>query len=121
MEYGADDYVVYPFNMLELKARIRAVLRRTKSDLVNDHNKTSIIQISEFEFNLISRTVKRYGQYIELTGREFELLYALVSNKDKVLSRKELAAKLWEDAQPHIRTVDVHIKRLREKSKITNH
>ena len=117
LEYGADDYVVYPFNMLELKARIRAVFRRTKSDLVNDNNKTNIIQIGEFEFNLISRTVKRYGQDIELTGREFELLYALVSNKDKVLSRKELAAKLWEDAQSHIRTVDVHIKRLREKIK----
>lgn len=117
LEYGADDYVVYPFNMLELKARIRAVLRRTKSDFDSENKNSNIMQIGGFEFNLISRSVKRYGQDVELTGREFELLYALVSNKDKVLSRKELAAKLWEDAQSHIRTVDVHIKRLREKIK----
>ena len=107
LEYGADDYVVYPFNMLELKARIRAVLRRTKSDFDSENKNSNIMQIGGFEFNLISRSVKRYGQDVELTGREFELLYALVSNKDKVLSRKELAAKLWEDAQSHIRTVAV--------------
>ena len=95
LEYGADDYVVYPFNMLELKARIRAVLRRTKSDFDSENKNSNIMQIGGFEFNLISRSV----------------------NRDKVLSRKELAAKLWEDAQSHIRTVDVHIKRLREKIK----
>lgn len=117
LEYGADDYVVYPFNMLELKARIRAVLRRTTSKLNEDKSDSNILEIGGFQFNLITRRVTRNGENIELTGREFELLYALVVNKDKVLSRKELATKLWDDASAHIRTVDVHIKRLREKIK----
>ncbi len=117
LEYGADDYIVYPFNMLELKARIRAVLRRTKTDLETPNSNTNVLEVGGFEFNLLARSVKRNGEDIELTGREFELLYTLVINKDKVLSREELAAKLWSDASGHIRTVDVHVKRLREKIK----
>ncbi|MDY6065043.1 MAG: response regulator transcription factor [Finegoldia sp.] len=116
LEYGGDDYIEYPFNMLELKSRIRAVLRRCNNE-INLGQNTNVIDAGEFEFNLLDRTVKRDGDLIDLTGREFELLYTMVINKDKILSREEIADKLWDNSKANIRTVDVHIKRLREKIK----
>lgn len=116
LEYGADDYVEYPFNMLELKSRMRAVLRRCNNN-VNVEKNTNILDAGDFEFDLVNRKVKKDGDLIDLTGREFELLYTMVINKDKILSREDIAKKLWDDCEANIRTVDVHIKRLREKIK----
>lgn len=120
LEYGCDDYVVNPFYLLELKARIRAVLRRSLSSqqMVNDDlaNQSSTIIRGRFEFNMLGRKVHIDATDVELTGKEFDLLYVLVTNKKKVYSRQELADELWKGiGDSNIRTVDVHIRRLREK------
>ncbi len=119
LEYGADDYMVKPFNILELKARIRAVLRRYQACAPvpeEEGDKESSIVLDDFEFNIIGRKVQYKGTDIGLTGKEFDLFYVLMSNKDKVFSRKELANKVWDEEETaHMRTVDVHIRRLREK------
>lgn len=118
LEYGADDYIVYPFNILELKARIRAVIRRVNANKPenNDGEKENIIVFDNFEFNIVGRKVRLDGEDIDLTGKEFDLLYILVSNPGLVYSRKELAKEIWDESyEGHLRTVDVHIKRLREK------
>ena len=120
LEYGCDDYIVDPFYLLELKARIRSVLRRTK---LNAEEKIKIIREDasslvkgKFEFNILGRKVKVQETELDLTGKEFDLLFILVSNKQKVFSRRDLANELWKGIQEsNIRTVDVHIRRLREK------
>lgn len=120
LEYGCDDYIVDPFYLLELKARIRSVLRRTK---INAEEKIKIIREDasslvkgKFEFNILGRKVKVQETELDLTGKEFDLLFILVSNKQKVFSRRDLANELWKGIQEsNIRTVDVHIRRLREK------
>ena len=115
-EYGVDDYLVYPFNVLELKARIRAILRRYNSSNVEINPKEKTIILYDFEFNIIGRKLKFKGKSVDLTGKEFDLLYTLVSNSGKVFSREELAKKVWGDEyEGHLRTVDVHIRRLRGK------
>lgn len=90
LEYGADDYIVYPFNILELKARIRAVIRRVNANKPenNDGEKENIIVFDNFEFNIVGRKVRLDGEDIDLTGKEFDLLYILVSNPGLVYSRK---------------------------------
>ncbi|MGF0039870.1 response regulator transcription factor [Peptoniphilaceae bacterium SGI.131] len=118
LEYGCDDYIVSPFYLLELKARIRAVLRRSKENkqvkLVNESSDTLVKGL--FEFNILGRKVKVDTVELDLTGKEFDLLYILVSNKQKVFSRRDLADELWNGIdESNIRTVDVHIRRLREK------
>lgn len=117
LEYGADDYLVIPFHILELKARIRAVLRRYNSQKHSEENDSgNIINIDNFEFNVVGRKLKFDGVAIELTGKEFDLLYTLLSNKGKICSRKDLAKTIWgNNYGGHLRTVDVHIRRLREK------
>ncbi|HHX69318.1 MAG: response regulator transcription factor [Miniphocaeibacter sp.] len=119
LEYGADDYIVYPFNILELKARIRAIIRRVakpQDDNMIEQEKENIIIFDDFEFNIVGRKVTLKGEDIDLTGKEFDLLYILVSNSGKVYSRIDLAKEIWdENYEGHLRTVDVHIKRLREK------
>ncbi|QQK07664.1 response regulator transcription factor [Miniphocaeibacter halophilus] len=119
LEYGADDYIVYPFNILELKARIRAIIRRvskSQDETIVDQEKENIIVFDDFEFNIVGRKVTLKGEDIDLTGKEFDLLYILVSNSGKVYSRIDLAKEIWdENYEGHLRTVDVHIKRLREK------
>lgn len=119
LEYGADDYVVRPFNMLELKARIRAVLRRTRGYHIIEKEKDEsdrFINIDGFVFNIVGRKVMYGDLDIELTGKEYDLLYILASNKRKVFSREVLAEELWgQEHNSHLRTVDVHIRRLREK------
>lgn len=122
LEYGCDDYVVYPFYLLELKARIRAVLRRNKkAPEVKVVPKEDIFVKGHFEFNIMGRKVKVDSQELDLTGKEFDLLYILVSNKQKVFTRKDLANELWKGVvDSNIRTVDVHIRRLREKLESTN-
>ncbi len=119
LEYGADDFIVYPFNILELKARIRAVIRRVikfNEDSNVDTDKENIITFGDFEFNIVGRKVSLKGEDTDLTGKEFDLLYILVSNAGRVFSRIDLAKEIWdENYEGHLRTVDVHIKRLREK------
>ncbi len=118
LEYGCDDYIERPFYLLELKARIRAVLRRTtKTVLVRDVKKNDdTLSKGLFEFNILGRKVKVDDVELDLTGKEFDLLYILVSNKNKVFTRRDLADELWKGIdESNIRTVDVHIRRLREK------
>ena len=118
LEYGCDDYIERPFYLLELKARIRAVLRRTtKTVLVREVKKNDdTLSKGLFEFNILGRKVKVDDVELDLTGKEFDLLYILVSNKNKVFTRRDLADELWKGIdESNIRTVDVHIRRLREK------
>lgn len=113
LEYGADDYLVKPFNILELKARIKAILRR-----VNKINEGSrhIIEINDFTINSLGRRISFLEKDINLTGKEFDLLYVLASNPGKVFTREELLEKVWGYAYyGDLRTVDVHIRRIREK------
>lgn len=118
LEYGCDDYVVSPFYLLELKARIRAVLRRSNRVEVKAEpveRKDSLVK-GLFEFNILGRKVKVDSIELDLTGKEFDLLYILVANKHKVFTRRNLADELWKGIdESNIRTVDVHIRRLREK------
>lgn len=123
LEYGCDDYIVVPFDLLELKARMRAVLRRSKTSVeapvVKDANTNSFTK-DLFEFNILGRKVTINGTELDLTGKEFDLLYILVSNKSKVFTRQDLADELWQGIdESNIRTVDVHIRRLREKLEST--
>ncbi len=114
LEYGADDYMVKPFNILELKARIKAVLRRINHK-VSD-NDSNVVEIKDLRINSVGRKVTRNDKNISLTGKEFDLLYVLASNPGKVFTREELLEKVWGYAYyGDLRTVDVHIRRIREK------
>jgi two-component system response regulator VicR len=113
LEFGADDYLTKPFNILELKARIKAILRRVN---VSDQISTSVIVVGEFSINTLGRKVSIKTREINLTAKEFDLLLLLVINKDRVFSREELLEKIWGyEYFGDVRTVDVHIRRLREK------
>lgn len=114
LEYGADDYITKPFNMLELKARIKAILRRVH---VSDQTTASnVINMGEFSVNTLGRKVLINGQQVNLTAKEFDLLLLLIMNEEKVYSREELLETIWGyEYFGDVRTVDVHIRRLREK------
>ena len=114
LELGADDYVVKPFEMKELSARIKAVLRR-----YNAHSKTSdneVIKFDNLEVSLQKYELKLRGKAIDVPPKELELLYFLASNCNRVFTRDQLLDKVWGfDYLGDSRTVDVHVKRLREK------
>lgn len=113
LEYGADDYLTKPFNILELKARIKALLRRTY-DLVA--NKSEIIRSGDIMIDVPSRKVNVDGRPVDLTSKEFDILFLLVTNPGKIYSRETLLEIIWGyDYYGDSRTVDVHIRRLREK------
>ena len=114
LEYGADDYMTKPFNILEVKARIKSILRRTT---VQQHdNSAKILQIRDMKINLNNRSVTIGGKEVNLTAKEFDLLQLFVSNRGKVFSRESLLETIWKyDYLGDLRTVDVHIRRLREK------
>ena len=106
---GAEDYIVKPFEMLELIARIHIVLRRNQKQ-------TDVIQIDDVEIYLKSKKVLKDGQEVELTFQEYNLLEALVINKNLALSREQLLEKAWGyDYCGDTKTVDVHIQKLRKK------
>ncbi len=113
LEYGADDYLTKPFNILELKARVKAIIRRV-SPTENDNKKR--LAINGLEIIYSSRRVSVEGKNIELTVKEFDLIDLFSSNPGKVYSRENLLNIVWGYEYPgDIRTVDVHVRRLREK------
>ena len=114
LEYGADDYLTKPFNILEVKARIKTILRRAGGQPQVEEQK--IIRVRDMEVNLIKRTVTLGGKDIRLTAKEFDLLQMFMSNRGKVFSREQMLETVWKyDYTGDARTVDVHIRRLREK------
>jgi len=112
-ENGADDYLTKPFNILELKARIRALLRRSGSKEESDEPSLTIGNIT---LDLNARNVYRSGELVELTAKEFDLIEFLMRNPNRVYSREALLDTVWAyEYRSDIRTLDVHIRRLREK------
>jgi DNA-binding response OmpR family regulator len=115
LEYGADDYITKPFNILEVKARIKAIMRRMDPKKSNAANQKEIIS-GAMRLDSESRRCYIAGKEIGLTAKEFEVLELLILNPDKVYSRDELLKLIWGTDYPgDVRTVDVHIRRLREK------
>ncbi len=114
LEYGADDYMTKPFNILEVRARIRSVLRRAGSQPVQAQK---IIRVHDMEVNLLKRTVTLGGNELRLTAKEFDLLQLFITNRGRPFSRREMLDAVWkqDDYAGDARTVDVHIRRLREK------
>ena len=115
LEYGADDYITKPFNILEVKARIKAILRRTRV-LARAAEKENILESGDIRIDKDNRRVQVSGREINLTGKEFELLEFLVANAGRVYGRAKLLQLIWgRDYPGDERTVDVHVRRLREK------
>ena len=113
LEYGADDYMTKPFNILELKARAKAILRRTHSV---QQKKENVLEVHGLRIDFDSRTVFVENREVNLTAKEFDLLELLVMNPNKVYSRENLLNLVWGYEYPgDVRTVDVHVRRLREK------
>lgn len=119
LEYGADDYITKPFNILEVKARMKAIFRRnSKSTSEQDNQK--VIETKGLKIDVDSRRVYIDEREVNLTAKEFELVYLLVSNPNKVYSREQLLKTIWGASYPgDARTVDVHVRRLREKIEAT--
>ena len=113
LEYGADDYITKPFNILEVKARIKAIMRRMSP---KTKEKSKIIESGDMRLDCEGRRVYAGNREINLTAKEFELLELLILNPNKVYSRENLLKTVWGADYPgDVRTVDVHIRRLREK------
>ena len=109
-EFGADDYMTKPFNTLELLARMKAIVRRLER-----HEKDEIIEISDLIINRAERKVYIKGKEINLTSKEFEMLYFLANNPGRVFTRDEIFNKVWDEEAFDVRTIDVHVRNLREK------
>ena len=117
LDCGADDYITKPFNILEVKARIKAIMRRSSKDKMSIFNEEGIIVVKgEMRIDKEGRSVKIGNKEINLTAKEFDLLELLVTNPNKVYSREKLLSVVWGYEYPgDVRTVDVHVRRLREK------
>ena len=107
---GADDYLTKPFNTVELKARMKNLLRRTKGETMDNQ-----VKVKDLIMDKEKRTVILRGESIELTAKEFDILLLLITNPGKVFRREDLLELIWKDYSGDIRTVDVHIRRLRQK------
>jgi len=115
LEYGADDYITKPFNILEVKARIKAIMRRTKVKAPAKET-TKVIVSGAMKVDLDSRRVFIDNREVNLTAKEFDLLELLIMNPNKVYNREKLLSLVWGYDYPgDVRTVDVHVRRLREK------
>ena len=113
-EYGADDYMTKPFNILEVKARIKSILRRASQQAMGPAPQT--LAVRDMIINLDNRSVSVGEKDVNLTAKEFDLLQLFMSNRGKVFSREALLETIWKyDYLGDLRTVDVHIRRLREK------
>ena len=112
LECGADDYIVKPFNFLELSARIKAIFKRVERSMVNDQ-----YDFKDLAIDFKARTIKVRGENVKLTKTEFELLALFVSYPGEVLSRDFIQQQIWRDSQLYqtSRAVDVHVQRLRKK------
>ena len=117
LDYGADDYITKPFNILEVKARIKAIMRRNHQKPIADtKEKSTKIVAGDLRLDTEGRRVFIKGKEINVTAKEFDLLELLVTNPNKVYSRENLLNIVWGYEYPgDVRTVDVHIRRLREK------
>lgn len=112
LEYGADDYITKPFNILEVKARIKAIIRRAQGA----ERSQSQLVYGDVTLNTESRRVTVKEREVALTGKEFDVLELLMSNAGRIYSRDDLLKKVWGTDYPgDVRTVDVHVRRLREK------
>ena len=115
LDYGADDYITKPFNILEVKARIKAIMRRTAPGQ-REPERTRAIESGDIILDTDSRRLYVGGRDIDLTSKEYDLMLLFVKNPDKVYGREELLSTIWGAGYPgDARTVDVHIRRLREK------
>ena len=115
LEYGADDYVTKPFNILEVKARIKAIIRRTKNKKEAEPPLRTLVS-GDMRIELDSRRVFISDKEVNLTAKEFDLLELLITNPNKVFNRENLLNLVWGFDYPgDVRTVDVHVRRLREK------
>ncbi len=115
LEYGADDYITKPFNILEVKARMKAILRRNNKTEKEQAN-SNVLNIGDMRIDCDSRSLFIRGKEIYLTAKEFDLLELLAFNPNRVYSRDVLLKTVWGADYPGDgRTVDVHIRRLREK------
>ena len=118
LEYGADDYITKPFNILEVKARIKAIIRRNSKKSKAAQKNERIIEVSDLKLDLDSRRVFEKDKELNLTAKEFDILELLTQNPDKVYSREKLLSIVWGNKLHEagdVRTVDVHVRRLREK------
>ena len=112
-DHGADDYITKPFNILELKARIKALLRRTS---LREKVTTNVLSIGSIRLDLDGRNAYVGDRLVELTAKEFDVVEFLMRNANRVYSRENLLDTIWSyEYRSDIRTVDVHIRRLREK------
>jgi DNA-binding response OmpR family regulator len=115
LEYGADDYITKPFNILEVKARLKAIMRRMVPK-EKDTKQTAVTESGDVRLECDSRRTYIKDKEINLTAKEFEVLELLVTNPNKVYSRENLLKMIWGSDYPgDVRTVDVHVRRLREK------
>jgi len=113
LDCGADDYLVKPFSIDELLARVRALLRRRMPELRSD---THVLQILDIQVDLMSRTVLRGGRSIELQPRQFELLVFLIQNRNQIVTREMIAASVWKQSDATwTNVIEVHINHLRKK------
>jgi len=116
LEYGADDYITKPFNILEVKARIKAIMRRSSKNAAANNDASKTVAFGDMKIDCDNRRVYIATKEVNLTAKEFDLLELLVFNPNKVYSRENLLNIVWGYDYPgDVRTVDVHIRRLREK------